>query len=498
MLGRRVLSKLLVGWVLVAAHADSAEAQAAVQAEDTQRIENLAAFAQAYGAVRFFHPSDEAASTNWDQFAILGAQRVMDAGSQAELKLALEALIHPIAPSVDVYAAGTEPKAVPVPEDTAGLTLVTWQHRGVLLESAQNIYGSVRLNRPAPMADADGTLAEPLFEARAKAGEVALLDLGQGLRLSVPLTLYSRDAQTLPVPNLNALEALNAELDDVASTEERYTDSARRAADVIVAWSIFEHFYPYPDAITGSWDDVLGEALAGALQATSANEHCEVLHGLVARLNDGHGNVFCAGLPRRARLPFAVELVEGQVTVVASSDTSAARLGDLVISVDGVAAETLFEREAELASGSEHWRRYRASQAFGSGPEGSQAQIMLDRDGKRVAVQVGRVERAPAERRPAPIAEVEPGIMYVDIERITDSLFVARTEDLAAARGVVFDFRGYPGRMTPNFINFLTESPVVSTWYEIPQTIRPEAVAGAGADSVRWSNMQPAEPHIGG
>lgn len=51
---------------------------------------NVRAFAKLYGYVRFFHPSDEASSIDWDRFAILGVDRVTDASSVDVLQERLE------------------------------------------------------------------------------------------------------------------------------------------------------------------------------------------------------------------------------------------------------------------------------------------------------------------------------------------------------------------------------------------------------------------------
>ena len=40
------------------------------QQPSPQTIDNLVAFAKLYGYIRYFHPSDEAASINWNQFAM--------------------------------------------------------------------------------------------------------------------------------------------------------------------------------------------------------------------------------------------------------------------------------------------------------------------------------------------------------------------------------------------------------------------------------------------
>ncbi len=63
-------------------------------------LDNLVAFAKLLGYVRYFHPSDAAAKTNWERFAIEGVGVVEDAKSPAELAQALQKLFQPIAPTV--------------------------------------------------------------------------------------------------------------------------------------------------------------------------------------------------------------------------------------------------------------------------------------------------------------------------------------------------------------------------------------------------------------
>ncbi len=56
-------------------------------AQQDQQITNLRAFTTLFGHVRYFHPSDHAATIPWDRFAQYGAQRVRDAGDETELRL---------------------------------------------------------------------------------------------------------------------------------------------------------------------------------------------------------------------------------------------------------------------------------------------------------------------------------------------------------------------------------------------------------------------------
>ena len=114
----------------------------------TTPLTNVRTFAKLYGYVRFFHPSDEASSIDWDRFAILGVGRVKDAPSPELLQERLVELFRPIAPTVEIYRDGASPAAPWRPQDTTRMKPVAWQHLGVRLDwSKTSPYRSLRINR---------------------------------------------------------------------------------------------------------------------------------------------------------------------------------------------------------------------------------------------------------------------------------------------------------------------------------------------------------------
>ncbi|MEK6755470.1 MAG: S41 family peptidase [Bacteroidota bacterium] len=142
-----------------------------------QELQHLVAFTKLYGYVRYFHPSDEAAKINWDEFAIYGVTQVLAAKTPGELKKRLVELFSPIAPTVIVFQSGERVAFPPqgmVPKDTAGLKVVAWQHLGVGLND-QGIYSSARTNRlrtvPTPGAMAFGAITQSLNAAPHKGRE---------------------------------------------------------------------------------------------------------------------------------------------------------------------------------------------------------------------------------------------------------------------------------------------------------------------------------------
>ena len=111
-----------------------------------RKIENLKTFSKLYGYIRYFHPSDEAASINWNKFLYYGIEQVAKAKNSVDLKNTLDSLFLPIAPSIDIFFAGETPGEFDQAENIDDLVLVSWQHRGVRA-NPNPMYKSIRLGR---------------------------------------------------------------------------------------------------------------------------------------------------------------------------------------------------------------------------------------------------------------------------------------------------------------------------------------------------------------
>ena len=112
-------------------------------------LAELHAFAELVGLVRFFHPSDEVASTPWDLFMIHGAQTLLaEPGFQVAT---LQGLFAPIAPSVQL-STHAPPAPQPLPQE--GDRLVAWGHRSVGLDTSSKRHAvSFRSGRPVRTVD---------------------------------------------------------------------------------------------------------------------------------------------------------------------------------------------------------------------------------------------------------------------------------------------------------------------------------------------------------
>jgi C-terminal processing protease CtpA/Prc len=443
---------------------------------DARGLVNLHAFARLYGLVRFFHPSDEAAHADWNALALTGVERVEGARNPAELAAALNAVFRPVAPGFDAYVAGRAPPPLGLARPPGAATALRWEHVG-LGSDPGNIYHSARV-------EVAGVAAEDVLTER----------LPGGVAVRLPMVVW-RDAAGATLPRASA--ALPAGAKPAGYVPAGF-DRTTRLAATVAAWSMFQHFYPYFDVVHVDWDAELDRTLRAAAMDGDDFTFSYTLRRLVAALHDGHGGVGYWGPPRGA-LPFAWDWVEGRlvVTNVAPGTAGIAR-GDVVTAIDGVPAGQALAARMATYSGSEQWTRVRGLADLLSGPpDRAVALTLAGAEGPPRIVHQAYRETAPEARirelRPEPVAELAPGIFYVDIDRVTEEQYRARLADLAGARGLVFDLRGYP-RMSPDFLTHLSDRPLRSAVFAAPTYRLPDRRGVTYVDG-GW-NLPPAAPRF--
>ena len=233
----------------------------------------------------------------------------------------------------------------------------------------------------------------------------------------------------------------------------------------------------------------------------SPKDFLQTLRWMVAELEDGHGRVRHPVEGLEAGLPFLVSEVEGEVVIVAVTETAADacfRRGDVVASLDGVPADEVLHETEPYLSGSPQWKAFRAQRGFGRGERGSQVRLTLERSGETVTCELARdFDGAIQEERPDPITELREGVYYVDLSRAEIGEIEERAEALAGAEGVVFDLRGYPNG-THAVLQHLTEDSLRSARWQVPQQIYPDQTELVGYDTTgRWT-LPPKAPRFTG
>ncbi|MDH3284839.1 MAG: hypothetical protein OEQ13_08860, partial [Acidobacteriota bacterium] len=186
-------------------------------------------------------------------------------------------------------------------------------------------------------------------------------DLGGGVTARVPLALLKDDRGTLP----RADRASGGEPDE--SPVARWMtarDRTTRLAAVALGWNVFQHFYPYFDAVETDWAGALTTALRKAAADPGEREFLDTLRGMVAALDDGHGRVRHSADQDAFGPPLLWEIVEGRHVVTHVDPVAGEELylqpGDEILAVGGrPIAELVRERGALISSATEQWRRAR-------------------------------------------------------------------------------------------------------------------------------------------
>ena len=345
---------------------------------------------------------------------------------------------------------------------------------------------------------AEEAIAEPPFPEHPIPGETVEKRLGGGLAAQVPLALYSDESGTWPRDSSRPLEPLRAALEVIDPDAITPDDPAVRLADVVIAWNVFQHFYPYFDVVDVRWEDALRRALEKALEDGGGHDFHQTLQTLLAAARDGHAGIRHPRYQSIHLPPFRVGWVEERVVVVATADTSSFRIGDVVVKVDGIDATTLLQETERQVSGSPQWRRHRALTRFAVGDSGTAVGLTLERGGQRFEVSTTRTvsEAVPLPER-GPVERLAPGTWYMNLDTAPLEVIESHLDSLAAARGVIFDLRGYPETNLAIVLRHLLSSPDSTKWMFVPHILRPDQEGVEDYLELGWS-LEPAAPRIAG
>jgi hypothetical protein len=313
-----------------------------------------------------------------------------------------------------------------------------------------------------------------------------------GLRLHMPVVLTRRGGRTLPVAS-----------GQISNTRTGSVwDRATRIAAILVTWGTLQHFYPYFEEVRVDWSRELEPALDAAAASRSPAETYAVLSRLIARLGDGHGYVSHPGHPRTGIAALALRRIEGHLLVAGGLQTylTLAPIGSEVLSLDGVPATRAYARMAsEVSAATDGYRRYRAPLLLTRGPAGAWRRLEVRGSDGRVRelaiplVLRDKMEEQIREPRPKNGTELAPGVFYVDIETLEAETWQPLLSDLAKARAIVFDMRGYPGSHTwVDIISHLSDEEVTSPIWDVP-IVRATGVIGYDRS---WWTIRPNAPRF--
>ncbi len=480
---------------------------AAAQPLKGRALENVMAFTRLLGYVQYFHPSDQAAETDWTAFATEHIEAVEGAGNARELASTLGDLFRPYAPTLRVYPQGTQGETPPaLAQPDAAKALVMWAYVPLGSGDANQLAPGDRLRVPirkgrvpehVTYKGGEGLrrLPEPIELELPKPNEPLMVTLGGGVRAALPLTLYADASGTLP--HVKAPEPLQ-------SSATPPNDRGARLATVAFTWNVFQHFFSYWDTVDTDWQASLRSALQKAAEDESGLAFLVTLERLTDGLRDGHTRTDhpTYSVFGRYNAPFTVDRVEGElvVTTVVPDNPTRIRPGDALLEINAQPAETALRKMLTRVSGVGQWGRYQALTRLLSNDDGIPLTVKLAPygGGAPYQLQVTPEETyttALREARPAVVAQLAPGILYVDLTRVEEEQFSNVIKHLANAEGVVFDMRGYPNQFAFDLLAYLADKPLETAPFLFPVVVRPDHRATRFVDGTpTWA--EPKEPKL--
>ncbi|TKC09065.1 S41 family peptidase [Pedobacter frigoris] len=337
-----------------------------------------------------------------------------------------------------------------------------------------------------------------IFDDKPAFGEYFIKNIGNGLSCVVPLVLMGTDSTTYPVANAAQLQQLKDKIDQTVKPPMTANDLYVRFSAVAVAWNAFQHFFPYKEEAKLQWDKELPANLRAAYEATDKERFASVLRVMTEKLKDGHVRLNY-GSQDYFSIPAGAVLAEGKIVISKVDDVKdpaeqlPLKAGDEVISIDGIAAMKRFADLKKEVSGSEQYKNAIAQSVLFNGNKDTEMLLKIKRSGEaEKAVRLVR-KGYRNSRDTITIKKLKDGIYYVNIGNTEMKEITAMMPELAQAKGLVCDLRGYP-KGNHELISHLLTVQDSNKWMFVPRITHPD-YEKVSYEGMGW-NMPVKTPHI--
>jgi C-terminal processing protease CtpA/Prc len=206
--------------------------------------------------------------------------------------------------------------------------------------------------------------------------------------------------------------------------------------------------------------------------------------------------------------PFSLAWAEGRLVVLGlAADANGLNPGDIIEMIDGrLTADVVAEAEQFISGATPQWKRSRILEDIMQGSPNSE--VALDVASTSGAIRSVMVRRSMSAQqfyswdsqhvgRPAKVAEIKPGIIYLDIDRVNDDDIAKALADMERASGIIIDFRGYPNSVQNIMALFthMSDRPLTSPQWHIPIVTKPDR-DGMTFEMNQWPEAVPELPRF--
>nr|WP_275695641.1 S41 family peptidase [Fredinandcohnia sp. SECRCQ15] len=482
-----------------------------------RKLLNVKAFAKLYGYVRFFHPSEEVTKVDWNQFALYSMNKIIKSKNAEELKLNLEKVFLPVAPTLKIYFANEEidpyiPNFEGVPPSER--ELVAWQHLGVnLKENLAFLEGLPKEHQERGMIvdlnktyfskrvyysienDAFSYRSGKLFEHFPRKTNVIQESINDELKIQLPLVLLNHEWTTLGSTETSKQEFKHF-VSEIKSINVKYVDETAEdiaLSNIMIVWNVINYFYPYFEVVDVKWEHQLTNAIMDVLNRRNSFarvDTMQILEKMLQPLADGHINITNQQYYQSHYLPFWADVIDNQVIVTAVSKNSPFQIGDVIVKRNGENALDYINELIKLESGTRQYVKFAALKRFvrdlnGEGKE--EFTIIRNSLRKEITAEYNQeVQVDPFNRSEQPVVrQLEKGIYYVNLNLTPWMEIEPFLDELANAEGIIFDSRGYPGTGSDVILYHLTNQESYNMHFNLPQNIYPNQVPES-FESQQW------------
>jgi C-terminal processing protease CtpA/Prc len=335
------------------------------------------------------------------------------------------------------------------------------------------------------------------FEKQANFGEYIEKAIGSNLKLVAPLALYGNKSTTYP--NVDSLKA-SILLSEINNSNYTLTASNLhfRLGNLINAWNVFQHFYPYFDIAKTDWNEDLRMALKESYEAKDGAGYASLLKRLTSKLKDGHIYVSNPENKNFYFPPLAWTWAGKDLVVTSSTDkTLELKKGDVVKKINGEDVSLYFKRVNEhISSATEGYLKHRSETESITGEKNTPFDLFLEGDKMiKMSRNVYAADYYPSLPKTDTIKSLGNDITYIHIGNAKMKMINEALPLLQKSRAIICDLRGYPTDNT-EFIQYLiTKKDTSSQWMQVSKFIYPDQENQIGYENYKWG-LTPKSPHL--
>lgn len=393
----------------------------------------LSAFVRLTAQLRFHHPGDGAANTDWDELMLEAAYLISSANSSADIEQRIWQLLAPITPDLQLNGKGDAIATI-----AANTQVQVWQ---------QNAYTEIEepdLSRRRVSYTMSAIAQHPeLPQTAVWRYDDALLHAA--FPVMVPTTGY---AQGTPYTKSARFELPR----DLAH-------SAVCVATVAKVWSVIDQFFPYFQDNKDSWQQQLTPLLQSCAQSDRTAMYRQLYLSLQT-LDDAHIEIVSPKLAAWQGsfvTPVRFAWLDNKLVAIAKKPGTSTRiqLGDELISVNNIAASNYVSSLYDRAVANSRLRRDQVTaHHLLRGASGSTFELTLkDASGAlyqetQTASETVSYAKTAAASFFAPQGSshrfVSSDVYYIDAARLQPADYSNALTTAKTAKAVVVDLRGYP------------------------------------------------------